>query len=322
MPYEEIQHFRRYHGYDYSRGAVVFATFHLEPRQPLFGRIEDGRMVYSAVGRIAAAVIEKESHRTRDAQLKSWVVMPDHIHLRIYLPPGQAAPLKKLGQFIYNVKAWTRNNAQRELGVMLGWQKNYHDWLCLSREVIETVDKYIANNPLKWSLMHGPHAPLRLVEPVKAAVLPRGEWWTAAGNVGLLDGKIAAVRLSRSIPARLHGEVAGRLMTAVEKGFILAGTWISPCEREVFAQLVQRGAAVVRASQDPLAMVYRPKGDESQMFAHGNYLVLSRVAAPGTARGVGWHGINDALNAIALAGGGLGIYVKCEGGRLRWSRAG
>jgi len=36
----EIKRFRRYRGYDYSRGAVVFASFHLEPRQPLFGRKE------------------------------------------------------------------------------------------------------------------------------------------------------------------------------------------------------------------------------------------------------------------------------------------
>ena len=33
----EIKRFWRFHGYDYSRGAVVFASFHLEPRQPLFG---------------------------------------------------------------------------------------------------------------------------------------------------------------------------------------------------------------------------------------------------------------------------------------------
>ena len=67
---------------------VVFVSFHLEPRLPLFGRVADGKMVYSPVGEIAVAVIEKESRRTPAAQLKKWVVMPDHIHLRIYLRPG------------------------------------------------------------------------------------------------------------------------------------------------------------------------------------------------------------------------------------------
>ena len=340
----EIKHFRRYRGYDYSRGAVVFVSFHLEPRLPLFGRVADGKMVYSPAGEIAVAVIEKESRRTPDAQLKKWVVMPDHIHLRIYLRPRQSEHLKKLGQFVYNVKAWIRNNAKRDLGVELTWQKNYHDWLCLSREAIEAVDKYIENNPLKWSLMHGYPPPLRLVEPLVSDALPYGEWWSGAGEVALLGGKIAAVRLSRSIPAAEFPAVEARLMSAVDKGFTLAGTWISPCERVVFAGLVKRGAAIIRASQDPLSMVYRPKGDEPGLFAKGRYLVLSRSAGdpaglapacsgrdPGLAyhpeqggesppglRQARWHGINDALDEIAVASGGVGVYVKRIGGRIAW----
>lgn len=355
----EIKRFRRFHGYDYSRGAVVFASFHLEPRQPLFGRVDDGKVVYSPAGEILVRVIEKESLRTPDVQLMKWVVMPDHVHLRIYLRPGQSEPLKKLGQFIYNVKAWSRNIAKRDLGLSFEWQKNYHDWLCLSREAIEAVDKYIENNPLKWSLMHGYPPPLALVEPLVADVLPYGEWWSGAGEVALLNGKIAAVRLSRSIPEKEFPVVEARLMSAVDKGFTLAGTWISPCERVVFAGLVKRGAAIIRASQNPLSMVYRPKGDEPGLFAERRYLVLSRPMGPAGlapacsgckaiapairseqghaglvrhpeqggesppglppgSRQAGWHGINDALNEIAVASGGVGVYVKRVGGRLDW----
>lgn len=356
-PKREIKRFRRYRGYDYSRGAVVFASFHLEPRQPLFGRVDGGKVVYSPAGEILVRVIEKEALRTPDAQLMKWVAMPDHVHLRIYLRPGQSEPLKKLGQFIYNVKAWSRNIAKRELGLSFEWQKNYHDWLCLSREAIEAVDKYIENNPLKWSLMHGYPPPLALVEPLVADVLPYGEWWSGAGEVALLDGKIAAVRLSRSIPTAEFPAVEARLMSAVDKGFTLAGTWISPCERVVFAGLVKRGAAIIKASQDPLSMVYRPKGDEPGLFAEGRYLVISRQAgnpagnparlapacsgceaaarhpehyarlvhhpeqggeSPPGSRQAGWHGINDALDEIAVASGGVGVYVKRINGRINW----
>lgn len=318
MNAENTMRFHRYHGYDYSRGAVVFTSFHLEPRLPLFGRVADGEMRYSAVGEIAKRVILKEGGRTPDAQLKNWVVMPDHIHLRIYLRPGQGEPLKKLGRFVYNVKAWTRNLAKRELGVELLWQKNYHDWLCLSREMIETVDKYIENNPLKRWLMHGNPPPLKVVEPISSNSLPGGEWWSGAGNVSLLDGKLAAVRLSRSILPSDFGAVTARLLDAADKGYTLSGTWISPCERAVWSELIRRDAKIIRASQDPLAMVYRPKGDEPGMFAKGRYLVLSRSCAGYSGRGAAWHGINDALNAIAVAGGGVGAYVKRVGGELKW----
>ena len=185
----------------------------------------------------------------------------------------------------------------------LSWQKNYHDRICLSADIIDLVDKYIANNPLKWSLMHGDKPPLRVIEPLNSLRLEADEWWTGVGNQALLapESKIAAVRLSRTIPQARFPEVFARLRVAAEKGYTLAGTWISPCEQAVFAALSVEGVPFLRAVPDPLAMVYRPKGDEPGMFASGKYMLLSRISA-GSGRGAAWHGINDALAAIAKRG--------------------
>lgn len=333
-----IRRFHRYRGYDYSRGAAMFITFHLEPRIPVFGKVVDGRMEYSEVGMIARRVLARERDRTPDVQLKRSIIMPEHVHLRLYLRPGQKEPLRKLGQFVYNFKAWTRNHAKK-IGVEIRWQKNYHDRICLSREIIVLVDKYIDNNPRKWWLMHGNPPPLKVVEPLASELLPPDEWWTGVGRTDWLPAcaagsgcgaagsrchldsvaqagaipRLAAVRLSRTIPAAKFGEVAARLLKAAEKGWHLAGTWISPCERFVFAELVRRDFPIVRGSQDPLEMVYRPREDEPKLFSEGRYLLLSRVFAEGTPRGVGWHGMNDALAGLALADGGVSAYV-------RWNR--
>ena len=342
----EIRRYRRFKGYDYSRGAVVFVTFAVAGRKRIFGKVEGDKVVYSKAGEVACAVLAKEAGRTPDARLMRWVIMPDHVHLRFYLRPGQQEPLKKLGRFVYNFKAWTRNNLAK-IGIEMLWEKNYHDRICLSREIIILVDKYIDNNPLKWSLMHGNPPPLKVVEPMSSDSLPLDEWWTGVGRVDWLSApgnggaglasassgcglaesddhlestaqaraipRFAAVRLSRTIPAADFGKVVARLVAAAEKGWTLCSTWISPCERAVFAELAKRGAAVVRGSQDPLEMVYRPKEDEPSLFAEGRYLLLSRVFADGTPRGAGWHGMNDALARMALAQGGVSAYV-------RWSR--
>ena len=318
----EIGHFHRFHGYDYSRGAAMFLTFHLEPRVPIFGRVVGDHMEYSEVGMIARRVLARERDRTPDVQLKRSIIMPEHVHLRLYLRPGQENALVSMGRFVYNFTAWTRNNAKKELGVELRWQKNYHDRICPSREIIALADKYIDNNAFKWFLMHGNPPPLKVVEPLTAECLPGDEWWTGVGRVDWLDdpgAKIAAVRLSRSIPAALFPQVVARLLAAAEKGYILAGTWISPCERVVFQELVNRGLPIIRGSQDPLEMVYRPKGDEPQLFGARRYLVLSRVFAEGTARGVGWHGINAALAAIGRQRG-TSVYVTwAQRGGLDWA---
>lgn len=318
----EIGHFRRFHGYDYTRGAAMFLTFHLEPRVPLFGRVAGDRMDYSPVGMIARRVLARERDRTPDVQLKRSIIMPEHVHLRLYLRPGQKNALVSLGRFVYNFKAWTRNCAKKELGVELRWQKNYHDRICPSREIIMLADKYIDNNPRKWTLMHGHPPPLKVVEPLAAACLPSDEWWTGVGRVDWLGDarvRIAAVRLSRSIPSDLFPQVVARLVAAAEKGYVLSSTWISPCERVVFQELVRRGFPVIRGSQDPLELVYRPKNDEPQLFAERRYLVLSRVFADGTARGVGWHGINDALAEVGRARG-ASVYVRgSRGVGLNWA---
>ena len=298
----------------------MFITFTLEPRQMLLGRIEGDHVALSIAGELVWEELRREDARHPGISLRAAVVMPDHVHLLLKLSAGLPDPLHELGRFIYNVKCRSQRAAARS-GVILAWQKNYHDRICCSREIIDLVEKYIANNPLKWALMHGNPPPLKVFEPLESARLPPEEWWTGVGNVSLLasESKIAAVRLSRTIPAKDFASVTERLLKAAEKGYILAGTWISPCERQVFAGLTMSNYPIIRAVQDPLALVYRPKGDEPGLFASRHYLLLSRVAAEGCGRGEAWHGINDALANIAAVGG-TSVYVRREAGEpnLRW----
>ena len=305
-------HYRRFKGYDYSRGAAIFITFAVARRTKVFGSVDDnGRLLYSPAGMAALSTLSIEERRRDDIIVEKSVIMPDHVHLRLYLKPGMDRPLAKLAQFINNFKRWTKFGSAK-IGVEFEWERGYHDRLCLSREIIELADKYIENNPLKWYLMHGHPPPLKVVEPISSPRIPGDEWWSAAGAIELLapERKICAIRLSRRIPVKDYSTVLERLMAAVDKGFVLAGTFISPCEREVARALIARGAPMIRAVPDPLALGYRPKGDEPRQFADGRLLLLSRVAAPGLSRYDAWHGINDALADFATATtGGLSLYA-------------
>ena len=46
-PHKEIKRYRRFQGWDYSRGAVLFITFGLKKRLPVFGRAEGDKVVYN-----------------------------------------------------------------------------------------------------------------------------------------------------------------------------------------------------------------------------------------------------------------------------------
>lgn len=317
LPRNQLAGYRRYHGYDYSRGATLFVTVATSPRQAIFGRVVEDRIELSQFGAAADETMKREMTRNPALKVMAYVIMPDHVHLMIHVRAGSTEPLKQIGQFVANFKRWTKYKVEKLGAVGFGWQENYHDWICSTREGMDAVAKYIKNNPLKWSLMHGTKPPLKVIEPLSHARFPVGEWWSGVGSVELLNGKVAAIRLSRKIPEGEFPAVVARLMAACEKGYALASTFISPCERAVAKELVKREIPFIKMVPDQLAMVYRPKDDEPQLFGKGLYLLLSRVAPAGESRYDAWHGINAALAKMAEVNG-VSLYVKPEGGRLDW----
>lgn len=325
-------HFRRFKGYDYTRGGSIFITTTLAERRPLLGRVEHDRVVLSSAGEILAAQIARVKGEFPNLMVRSLAIMPDHLHLRLTWPAGLEAPVVDIGNFVGRIKQYSQHRireameASRQVGLGEGagveptwlealvasniWQKGYHDHLCLSRFINEQVDKYIANNPLKWHLMHGPGC-LRVQEPLFSERLPRDEWWNGVGNLALLDDttKLCAVQLSRRIRSCDYEAILSRLMAAArEKGYVFAGSFISPLERILFDRLIAAKLPVVRAVPDPLAMVYRPKGDEPQLFDSGRLLLLSRQVEAED-RYTAWHGINAALGAVARVKGD-DLYVR------------
>lgn len=321
MDYPKFRGGRRYKGYDYSRGAVFFISIGVVGRPPVFGTVSGDKVLYSPAGLAACETMRREAERNPDLVLHTSVVMPDHVHFRLYVRPGIKNPIGAIGAFVGNFKRWTAWRVKK-LGVELEWEPNYYDRLCLSREIIGLVDKYIANNPLKWALMHGPNPPLKVIEPLDSPLLPDDEWWTGVGAAEWLDGnrRFAAMKLSRSIAGAEIQEVVVRCLTAVDKGFVPVSTFISPAERALQKALAERGAPMARVVPDALETVYRPKEDEPPLFAAGGLLLMSRVAAAGISRHDAWHGVNDAISDMAVKSGGAALYVVRgrPGAPLEW----
>ena len=317
-PTPVIKRYRRFAGYDYSRGASLFITFTLARRFPAFGRVEGSRVALSPVGEALAETFRMELRRHPCLKVRASVIMPDHVHFRITIAPNTPEPLTDLGRLLANVKRWSKWKAGK-LGVDIDWQQGAHDRICASREINETVDLYIGNNPTKWSLMHGPNPPLAVMEPFDSPRLPESEWWTAVGNPALFgeERQVAALRLSRKLAPRDHAAVVRRSLEAAKRGWVLASTFISPCEQALFKALAEAGLPAIKAVPDALASVYRPKGAETEAFAAGRLLLLSRVATPGLSRQDAWHGMNDAL-AEAAKRHGRSFYVQPLAGGVEW----
>ena len=219
----KIKRYRRFAGWDYTRGASLFITIATEPRRALFGRVVNGAVALSPLGEKVKEAVEAIPRLNPGILLFGHVVMPDHIHFNCALVPGLREPLKVLGNAIRRFKNYTtkvaklaalaehssaiksgeaiksgssgfgsasRSDGQTGFGQL--WQQGYHDYILLSREMIDSTERYIAYNPMKWDVMYGAGHALRVVEPFASPRLSIGDYWKGVGDLALLGDVVAA----------------------------------------------------------------------------------------------------------------------------------
>ena len=231
---KEIRRFRRFRGYDYSRGAAIFITIVTNPRRRLFGKIVDAKLQKTQLG-LAVERRLIEMGLMPGIRLFRFVVMPDHVHLQLHLRAGLPEPLVALGRAIGAFKSLCAKDFHELTGESGSlWQQGYHDWICQSAEMIAAVNRYIDYNPLKFELRYNQPEFLAIHEPLAAWRLSTEEFWRGIGAVELLDGgtPFIALRISRRLSARQISEAVARIRRRAGD-YIFVGGWISPGEKAV-----------------------------------------------------------------------------------------
>ena len=304
---------RRFRGYGYERGGAMFVTTGLEQHRPLFGRVDHERVVLSETGEIVKRdLLDAAGHFAGFITLRTWTIMPDHVHFRFTWPAGHEDAVKKIGAFVGRFKQFSHYHiAGRAPGI---WEEGYHDLICVSERMNRTVDAYIRNNPLKWWLMHGDRSLMHVVEPFAVPQAGEDDLWRAVGNYGLLDRpRLVSLRISQKVSAEELPQVVSVCRRgALEKGYIYVSTFYSPGEKMVFKALAEENdVPMIRLVPTFMDLAYRPHGLEPQLFAKKRLLVLSRMADPEEPPRRGeLVGLNFIAASIARASeGGWAVYV-------------
>lgn len=335
----EIRRNRRFKGWDYAKGASLFITIATAPRRPLFGRVVNGVVALSLLGEKVKEAIAAMPMLNPGLLLFGFVVMPDHVHFNCALLPGLEEPLKVLGNAIRRFKNYTtklaklaeRSSAIKSFIPQLApsrfdgqtafgqiWQQGYHDYILLSRDMIDATERYIAYNPMKWELMYGEEGALRVIEPLFLPRLDAGDYWKGVGNLALLDPgeKLLSLRISREVASPdAIAKVVKRLEAAVDKGYVVISGFISKGERAVCDMLCRRNdARFIRILPSCIPnRRFRPESRYVGPFAEGRYLEIAK-GNDEVAFGRGaCLDINAEIIEIATAGEGLSLYWKADG---------
>jgi len=85
--------------------------------------------------------------------------------------------VKKIGAFVGRFKQFSQYHIAGRGPTI--WEEGYHDLICVSERMNRAVDAYIANNPLKWWLMHGDKSLMHVVEPFLIPSAGGDDFWRA-----------------------------------------------------------------------------------------------------------------------------------------------
>ena len=343
----KIKRYRRFKGWDYAKGASLFVSIATAPRRGLFGVVRDGVVVLSSLGEKVKEALAAIPRLNPGILLFGYVVMPDHVHFNCALLPGLAEPLKMLGNAIRRFKNYTTKLAKLSLAIKSGglgfgkasrfdgdfgfgkassfdgqtafglWQQGYHDYILLSREMIDATERYIAYNPMKWELMYGVEGALRVIEPLFLPRLDPGHYWKGVGNIALLDPveKLLSLRISRQVQGTELTKMLSRIENAVSQGYIIISGFISKGEQAVRDMLCRRSdARFIRVLPSCIPnRRFRPESRYVAPFAEGRYLEIAQGNDEVEFGRRACLDINAEIIEIAKAGEGLALYWKPDG---------
>lgn len=159
-------------GYDYSSPGAYFVTIVSHECKPIFGKIINGQVHYSQIGRIIDRCWNEIPSHFPYVSLDAYVIMPNHLHSIIIIAEYdvfRAKPILQLQEL--SSKSKLSGPQSQSLGAIVGsfksagtkdihrlgitkqksiWQRNYYEHIIRNDDDYHCIVEYILANPLNW----------------------------------------------------------------------------------------------------------------------------------------------------------------------------
>jgi REP element-mobilizing transposase RayT len=168
----------RLRGYDYSQPGAYFVTICTRKRLPIFGRVDQGKMLLNNCGKIATRKWEQLDERFPEIEIDEFIVMPDHMHGIVIisdvgaihtggaiheLPRQQDeietnSPIARRRMTLPMVIGFYKMNTAKAINIANDtrgthvWQRNYYEHIIRNQHSLNRISRYIQENPIKWSI--------------------------------------------------------------------------------------------------------------------------------------------------------------------------
>ena len=148
--------------FNYASTAYYFVTLRTKEKQQYFGKVCNGVVELSAIGKIVKECFTNLPRKLHYLAVDVFVIMPDHVHLFVLITnPGEERTIREkkfqpekrsLSLAIRNLKATTTLLVRRRMGGVNIWHRRFYDHIVRNEDELNRIRTYIRNNSLRWDI--------------------------------------------------------------------------------------------------------------------------------------------------------------------------
>lgn len=140
--------------YDYSFNGLYFITICTKNRKRLLSEIQldtatipqPPKIMLTIYGRLVEDSILRMETFYPEVRILNYVVMPNHVHLLLFLYSDKDKKSPSVSQIIQQFKGAVTKQAGFPI-----WQSRFYDHVVRSEKDLQDIVTYIENNPASWA---------------------------------------------------------------------------------------------------------------------------------------------------------------------------
>lgn len=267
---------RRAVWHNYYDRAVYMVTIGKHKGCPDFGSLKytdpkDAHISLSPYGAVIKSQIDSTPDHNPQLKILDQVIMPDHVHILIQV----MEPISKhFGDIIQAIKSASTSGIRKLTGSrdMTVFEEGFHDRIVKNRTQLDTLYRYIRDNPRRLAVRRAHPEFFRRVNSMKIA----GWECRVYGNFQLLDCPFREqVVVHRADTDAERADKRDRWLYTAANGGVLVSPFISPAEKAVRDEADQAGGRFILITNRQMEDRYKPSGRDFELCEAGRMLIIS-----------------------------------------------
>lgn len=264
--------------FDYTTPFFYMVTLHakkgLRPFSSLSKETASGLKSTPLTRRMKGVIFWMNRTRwVRQMKIHHFVIMPNHLHLIIKINPGEQRP--SLPAIVKSLILHLSSAYCDELGLPRGqsiFEPQWHDWIVAREQMLNAFAAYIRENPRRALFrQETADACFPKIFPAKRLT------WTCIGTLSPRETPVRVpVICSRSIqPESELWKEWQAFARRIGPGAIAIGTFMSPCEKMVRAEVLKAGGGIIQLVPRGIGPKCHASPEDERLLSAGRLTIMT-----------------------------------------------